>query len=121
MFDVEVPRKRLLCRRIAVGVRAGAGFVGTFLRYGATWFLGGVLITMVPILLAALVARFVFKLNYLSFCGLLAGSMTDPPALAYANALAPGSDEPTLAFVSVYPLTMILRLFVAQFLILFFV
>jgi putative transport protein len=105
----------------AVGVRAGAGFVATFLRYGLSWFLGGAVITLVPILLAALVARFAFKLNYLTFCGLLAGSMTDPPALAYANSLAPGSDEPTLAFVSVYPLTMLLRLFVAQFMVLFFV
>jgi putative transport protein len=105
----------------AVGVRAGAGFVATFLRYGITWFLGGALITLVPILIGAIVARFALKLNYLSFCGLLAGSMTDPPALAYANSLAPGSDEPTLAFVSVYPLTMLLRLFVAQFLVLFFI
>jgi putative transport protein len=105
----------------AVGVRAGAGFVETFLRYGFSWFLGGILITLVPILLAAVVSRYAFKLNYLAFCGLLAGSMTDPPALAYANSLAPGSDEPTLAFVSVYPLTMLLRLFVAQFLVLFFI
>lgn len=105
----------------AVGLRAGAGFVETFLRVGVSWFIGGALITLVPILLASFVARVFFKLNYLSICGLLAGSMTNPPALAYANALAPGSDETSMAFVTVYPLTMLLRLFVAQALVLFFI
>ena len=105
----------------AVGLRAGAGFVETFLREGVSWFLGGALITLVPILLAALVARLVFKLNYLSLCGLIAGSMTNPPALAYANSLAPKSDEVSMAFVTVYPLTMLLRLFIAQALVLFFI
>jgi len=104
----------------AVGLRAGAGFVETFLREGISWFLGGALITLVPILLAAFVARLFFKLNYLSLCGLLAGSMTNPPALAYANSLAPMSEEISMAFVTVYPLTMLLRLFTAQALVLFF-
>jgi putative transport protein len=104
----------------AVGLRAGAGFVETFLKEGLSWFLGGALITLVPILLAFLVARFCFKLNYLSLCGLIAGSMTNPPALAYANSLAPTSDEVSMAFVTVYPLTMLLRLFMAQALVLFF-
>jgi len=104
----------------AVGLRAGAGFVETFLKEGLSWFLGGALITLVPILLAFLVARFCFKINYLSLCGLIAGSMTNPPALAYANSLAPTSDEVSMAFVTVYPLTMLLRLFVAQALVLFF-
>ena len=104
----------------AVGIRAGAGFVETLLRGGVSWILGGVLITLVPVLLASLVAVFVFRLNYLSLCGLLAGSMTNPPALAYANSLAPLSDETSMAFVTVYPLTMLLRLFTAQALVLFF-
>jgi putative transport protein len=104
----------------AVGIRAGAGFVETLLRGGVSWILGGVLITLVPVLLASLVAVLVFKLNYLSLCGLLAGSMTNPPALAYANSLAPMSDETSMAFVTVYPLTMLLRLFTAQALVLFF-
>jgi putative transport protein len=104
----------------AVGLRAGAGFVETFLKEGLSWFLGGALITLVPILLAFLVARFCFKINYLSLCGLIAGSMTNPPALAYANSLAPASDEVSMAFVTVYPLTMLLRLFMAQALVLFF-
>jgi putative transport protein len=104
----------------AVGIRAGAGFVETLLRGGVSWILGGALITLVPVLLASLVAVFVFRLNYLSLCGLLAGSMTNPPALAYANSLAPLSDETSMAFVTVYPLTMFLRLFTAQALVLFF-
>jgi len=105
----------------AVGLGAGAGFVETFLRVGVTWFIGGALITLVPILLATLVARLFFKLNYLSLCGLIAGSMTNPPALAYANSLAPGSDEVSMAFVTVYPLTMLLRLFVVQAMVLLFI
>ena len=104
----------------AVGLRAGEGFVDTFLSVGASWFLGGVVITLLPVLAAAAVAVLVLKLDYLSFCGLLAGSMTNPPALAYANSLAPESDETTMAFVTVYPLTMLLRLFVAQALVLLF-
>ena len=104
----------------AVGLRAGAGFVETFLKEGLSWFLGGALMTLVPILIAFLVARLCFKLNFLSLCGLLAGSMTNPPALAYANSLVPTSDEVSMAFVTVYPLTMLLRLFTAQALVLFF-
>jgi putative transport protein len=105
----------------AVGIRAGAGFVETFLRVGVSWFIGGALITLVPILLASIVARLFFKLNYLSLCGLIAGSMTNPPALAYAKSLAPASDETSMAFVTVYPLTMLLRLFIVQALVLFFI
>lgn len=98
----------------AVGLRAGTGFVDTLLSMGVLWILGGALITLVPILLMSLTARLVFKINFLALCGLLAGSMTNPPALAYASSLAPKSDEVTMSFVTVYPLTMLLRLFVAQ-------
>jgi putative transport protein len=104
----------------AVGIRAGAGFVATLLSVGVSWILGGALITLVPILLSSLAARLLFKVNFLSLCGLIAGSTTNPPALAYANSLAPESDEVTMSFVTVYPLTMLLRLFVAQALVLFF-
>lgn len=104
----------------AVGLRAGVGFVETFLGVGGAWFLGGVLITLVPILIAALAGRLFFKLDFLSLCGLISGSMTNPPALAYAKSLAPASDEVSMAFVTVYPLTMLLRLFVAQALVLLF-
>ncbi len=105
----------------AVGVRAGAGFVETFLGGGVAWLVGGALITLVPVLLAAFAARVLFKIDFLSLCGLIAGSTTNPPALAYAHSLAPKSDEISMAFVTVYPLTMLLRLFVAQALVLFFV
>jgi putative transport protein len=105
----------------AVGVRAGAGFLETFLGGGVAWLVGGALITLVPVLLAAFAARVFFKIDFLSLCGLIAGSTTNPPALAYAHSLAPKSDEISMAFVTVYPLTMLLRLFVAQALVLFFV
>lgn len=104
----------------AVGIRAGAGFVATLLDVGVSWILAGALITLVPLLLTTAAARLVFKVNFLSLCGLIAGSTTNPPALAYASSLAPESDEVTMSFVTVYPLTMLLRLFVAQALILFF-
>jgi len=104
----------------AVGLRAGAGFVDALVREGVSWILGGALITLVPVLITATAARLFFKVNFLSLCGLIAGSTTNPPALAYANSLAPKSDETTMSFVTVYPLTMILRLFVAQALVLFF-
>ncbi len=105
----------------AVGIRAGAGFVDTLLSVGLSWILGGALITLVPLLLSTIAARLIFKVNFLSLCGLIAGSTTNPPALAYANSLAPESDEVTMSFVTVYPLTMLLRLFVAQALVLFFI
>jgi len=105
----------------AVGLRAGAGFVETLLSVGVSWILGGALITLVPLLVSTVAARLFFKVNFLSLCGLIAGSTTNPPALAYANSLAPESDEVTMSFVTVYPLTMLLRLFVAQALVLFFI
>jgi putative transport protein len=104
----------------AVGLRAGAGFVDALARVGVSWILGGALITLIPVLMTAAAAQLLFKVNFLSLCGLLAGSTTNPPALAYANSLAPKSDETTMSFVTVYPLTMLLRLFVAQALVLFF-
>ncbi|HSA95093.1 MAG TPA: putative transporter [Acidobacteriota bacterium] len=105
----------------AVGLGAGAGFVDTLLDVGVIWILGGALITILPLLLSMLAARLIFKINFLSLVGLIAGSTTNPPALAYANSLAPQSDETTMSFVTVYPLTMLLRLFVAQALVLLFV
>ena len=105
----------------AVGLRAGAGFVDALVKEGVSWILGGALITLVPVLMTAAAARIFFGINFLSLCGLLAGSTTNPPALAYANSLAPKSDETTMSFVTVYPLTMLLRLFVAQALVLFFI
>jgi putative transport protein len=103
-----------------VGLRAGDGFVGILLRGGYYWILGAALVTVVPLILFSIAARLFLKLNFLSICGLLAGSMTDPPALAFANAQEPSSDGPSMAFVAVYPLTMLLRVFAAQALVLFF-
>jgi putative transport protein len=103
-----------------VGLRAGEGFVEILLRGGLYWIIGAAVITIVPLVLFALAGRLFLRLNFLTVCGLLAGSMTDPPALAFANAQEPSSDGVSMAFVAVYPLTMLLRVFAAQALILVF-
>ena len=76
----------------------------------------GAIITLVPLLLAAFAGRFFMKQNFINLCGLLSGSMTDPPALAFANAIN-NSDAPSVAYATVYPLTMLLRILVAQLLV----
>lgn len=92
-----------------VGLRSGEQFLSTLLEgEGLYWVLMGALITFVPIMLVGLVGRAVYKLNYLTLCGLLAGSMTDPPALAFAGTVT-GSDAPSVSYATVYPLTMLLR------------
>jgi putative transport protein len=80
----------------------------------------GAALTVVPILTVAVVARLAFRLNYLTLCGLLAGSMTDPPALSFATAVS-GSEAPSVAYATVYPLTMILRVLSAQLLVMYLV
>ena len=103
-----------------VGLKAGERFLEVLLRgQGLYWIACGALITLVPLLIVGGVARLVFKMNFPNLCGLLAGSMTDPPALAFANA-ASGSDLPSVAYATVYPLTMLLRIIVAQVLVLAF-
>ncbi len=77
------------------------------------WLLFGAVITAVPLLVVGVVARAWKKLNYAELCGLLAGSMTDPPALAFAQQTT-GSDAPAVAYATVYPLVMLLRVFSAQ-------
>ncbi len=84
---------------------------------GLQWL--GVVITLLPLLVAGCVGRIFLKQSFTDICGLLAGSMTDPPALAFANSIA-GSDAPAIAYATVYPLTMLLRIVVAQMLILLF-
>ena len=102
----------------AVGLRSGEGFVETLVKGpGLTWMAIGAAITLVPILLVGAVARAAFRVNFLTLTGVIAGSMTDPPALAFANGLA-GSEAPTLGYVAVYPLTMILRIVSAEVLVL---
>ena len=101
-----------------VGLGAGKGFVETIIHKGGYIWIGyGVIITIVPLLLAGLIGRYYFKLNYFTLIGVLAGSTTNPPALAYSNDLTT-SDAPAVGYATVYPLTMFLRVVTAQLLIL---
>ena len=101
-----------------VGLKAGGNFFDTVFSYqGAHWLLGGLAITVVPLTLVALIARIIFKLSFATLSGLLAGSMTDPPALAFANTIS-ASDAPLVAYATVYPLSMLLRILAAQILVL---
>lgn len=103
-----------------VGLKAGEEFFSTvFTHEGLTWLLAGACITVLPILIVGLVARLLFKLNFTAISGMLAGSMTDPPALAFANAVS-RSDAPSIAYATVYPLTMLLRIVSVQVLVLVF-
>ena len=102
----------------AVGIGAGDGFVDAIVGGGYRWIGYGVLITVVPLLIVAFVARLWLKMNYYTLMGLIAGGMTDPPALAYANATA-GNDMPAVAYSTVYPVVMFLRVLTAQIFILF--
>jgi putative transport protein len=95
-----------------VGIASGGKFVQAFLEGGYLWMGYGVLITFLPIFIVGMVARFL-KYNYLSICGFVAGSMTDPPALGFANAMAPSQAQAT-AYATVYPLVMFLRVLTAQ-------
>ncbi len=95
-----------------VGLSSGAGFIDTLVNGGYIWVLYGVMITFIPVMTVAVIAR-LLKYNYLKICGMIAGSMTDPPALEFANSLAPVQAQST-AYASVYPLTMFLRVLLAQ-------
>ena len=104
-----------------VGLGAGNGFIDTIVNDGGYVWVGyGVLITVIPLLVAGLLARKVFKLNYYTLIGVLSGSMTNPPALAYSNEQT-ACDAPSVGYATVYPLTMFLRVLTAQLLIIFFV
>ena len=103
-----------------VGIGAGENFVSTIVHDGGLNWIGyGIIITLLPLLIVGTVARLVFKVNYYTLMGLLAGSTTDPPALAYSNATS-GNDAPAVSYATVYPLTMFLRVLTAQLLILLF-
>ena len=98
----------------AVGLSAGAKFFTTvFSATGLQWLLAGVCVTVLPLLLVGVFARVALKMNFMDLSGLLAGSMTDPPALAFASNVA-NSDAPTVAYATVYPLTTLLRILSAQ-------
>jgi len=103
-----------------VGLDAGKDFVETIVnKDGLNWIGYGVIITVVPLIVAGIIGRYFFHLNYFTLMGLLAGSTTDPPALSYATVTAT-NDNPTVSYASVYPLTMFLRVMSAQLLILIF-
>ena len=101
-----------------VGLGAGEGFVDSVVNGGYKWIGYGILITLIPIMTVGIIGRLYFKINYFTLSGLIAGSMTDPPALAYANESA-GNDIPSVGYATVYPLTMFLRVLSAQLMILF--
>ncbi|MGZ4985839.1 MAG: aspartate-alanine antiporter-like transporter, partial [Chthoniobacterales bacterium] len=84
-----------------------------FSATGLGWLLAGACVTVVPLVLSGVFARVVLKLNFMDRSGLIAGSMTDPPALAFASNVA-GSDAPTVSYATVYPLTTLLRILSAQ-------
>lgn len=98
----------------AVGLDAGAKFFATvFSAAGLQWMLAGACVTILPLLVVCSFARIVWRMNFTDLSGLLAGSTTNPPALTFATSLA-GSDAPTVAYATVYPLTMLLRILCAQ-------
>lgn len=96
-----------------VGIQAGATFWDTVVNGGYHYVWMGFLITVIPILLMGVFARWQLKLNYYTLMGLIAGTYTDPPALAFANQTA-GNDAPAIGYTTVYPLSMFLRILVAQ-------
>lgn len=102
----------------AVGIGAGDGFIDAIVDGGYRWIGYGVIITVVPLLIVSLAARLWLRMNYYTLMGLIAGSTTDPPALAYANATA-GNDMPAVGYSTVYPVVMFLRVLTAQIFILF--
>ncbi|OQA44891.1 MAG: Aspartate/alanine antiporter [Bacteroidetes bacterium ADurb.Bin302] len=104
----------------SVGLSSGSEFFKTVLSGdGLLWIGCGFLITIIPAIIIGIISRSCFKLNYYTIMGLIAGSMTDPPALAYASSTA-NNDAPAIAYSTVYPLTMFLRIISAQVLILAF-
>ncbi|HEY1846937.1 MAG TPA: putative transporter [Buttiauxella sp.] len=98
-----------------VGLKSGGDFIGTLLHGdGVSWIGYGILITAIPLIATGLLARMFAKMNYLTLCGMLAGSMTDPPALAFANGLHATSGAAALSYATVYPLVMFLRIITPQ-------
>ena len=104
----------------SVGIKAGAGFFETVMEGdGLLYVLTGFLITVIPILIIGPIARWKFQFNYFTIAGMLAGTYTDPPALAYSNSIC-SREAPALGYSTVYPLSMFLRILTAQLIVLFF-
>ncbi len=98
-----------------VGLKSGGNFIDTLVNgSGLEWMGYGIFITFVPLMIVGVIARLYAKLNYLSICGLLAGSMTDPPALAFANEMKEDNGAASLSYATVYPLVMFLRIISPQ-------
>ena len=97
----------------AVGIGAGDGFVEAIVDGGYKWIGYGVIITVLPLIIVALLARLKFKVNYYTMMGLMSGAMTDPPALGFANQSS-GNDMPAIGYATVYPVVMFLRVLTAQ-------
>ncbi|MGE0267393.1 MAG: putative transporter [Candidatus Omnitrophota bacterium] len=104
-----------------VGLSSGKNFLHTLVAgEGLSWIAAGAVITFLPLMITAFIARIWLKLNYFTICGLLAGSMTDPPALAFANAQSK-TNAVSLSYATVYPLVMLLRVMAAQILVILFI
>lgn len=104
----------------SVGIKAGADFLDTILQGdGVKYIFTGFLITVIPIIVMGFITRVKFKFNYFTIMGMISGSYTDPPALAYANATC-SKDAPSIGYSTVYPLSMFLRIFLAQLIVLLF-
>ena len=104
----------------SVGIKAGADFVNTVVEGDGLLYVGcGFLITVIPLLITGTIARKVYSFNYFTIMGMMAGACTDPPALAFANATC-SKDAPSIGYSTVYPLSMFLRIFTAQLVVLFF-
>ena len=104
----------------AVGFGAGKSFIPTLVGGGYVWIGYGVLITLIPLLIIGIIGRKGLKLDYFTLMGLIAGSTTDPPALAYATSQSSVNDRAAVAYSTVYPLTMFLRVLTGQLMILLF-
>ena len=104
----------------SVGIKAGDGFLETVIQGdGVKYVYTGFLITIIPILIIGIIARKKYKFNYFTIMGMIAGTNTDPPALAYANSIC-SKEAPSIGYSTVYPLSMFLRIFTAQIIVLFF-
>lgn len=104
----------------SVGIKAGGGFLETIVQGdGLKYVYTGFLITVIPILIVGIIARLKYKFNYFTIMGMIAGTYTDPPALAYANSVC-SKDAPAVGYSTIYPLSMFLRIFTAQIIVLFF-
>jgi putative transport protein len=127
LASYTTPSANLMLREVgivlflaSVGIKAGEKFIPTLLSGdGFIWMGYGAVITLLPLLLVGLLAKFVFHSKFFEVCGLLAGSMTDPPALAFANSITQ-SEAPAVSYATVYPLVMFLRILTAQLLVMIF-